>query len=290
MASRAGAPAELAPDPAQLPPPNADRPPDARDGAFQKLLFTYEWLAAGGAHSLGIHDLELKTVLALPIPSRRWPLLITPGFAVHYLEGPTATDLPPRVYDAYTQFRSLGRINPRLGAELAITFGAFGDFEQGSDDAFRITGHGAAMWEWTSTSKLVLGAAYIDTYDTDVIPIGGLIWTPHEDLKVEAVFPSPKIARRVYWNGIDADNVKDWIYVAGEFGNDTWAIRRTDAGKDEINYRDWRVLLGLERKAIGRVDWRFELGYVFSRRLHYQSVTPDVRLPGTLMLRAGVIY
>jgi len=291
VASRPGSPAEL-PEPSLefLPPPDADRPPDARDGMFQKLIFTHEWLAAGGNDGLGIHDLELKTILALPIPSRRWPLLITPGFAVHYLDGPLVPDLPARVYDAYTQFRSLGRVNPRLGVELAVTLGAFSDFRQGADEAFRITGHGAAMWEWTPTMKVVLGAAYIDTPDADVIPVCGLIWSPHEDFTLEAVFPRPKLAHRVYWPGACTKDVQDWVYVAGEFGNDTWAIRRTGGTDDEVNYRDWRVVLGLERKAIGRLDARLELAYVFSRELKYKSPTPNLDLSDTVMLRAGVTY
>ena len=289
IASRPGSPAEL-PLSKALPLADPDRPPDARDGVFQKLIFTYEWLLKGEDPALGNRDLELKTVLALPIPSRRWPLLITPGFAVHYLEGPTTPDLPPRVYDAYTQFRSLGKINPRLGAEMAVTLGEFGDFEQSTDEAFRVTGHAGVMWEWRPTVKILLGAAYIDTYDIDVIPIGGLIWTPHDDLKVEAVFPTPKVARRIYWRGAYTDTVQDWLYVAGEWGNDTWAIRRAAGFNDEVNYRDWRVLLGLERKAIGRMDYRLEVGYIFSRKLHYESATADVDLGDTVMLRAGMTF
>jgi len=296
MASRAGSPAELPPIELPLPafsqpaPPDPDRPPDARDGFFQKLLFSYEWITGGDGDEMGVSDLEIKTILALPIPSRKWPLLITPGFAVHYLDGPTVPDMPARVYDAYAQFRSLGRINPRLGAELAVTLGAFSDFEQGADEAFRVTGHGAVMWDWTPTTKIVLGAAYIDTYDTDVIPIGGLIWKPHPDLSVEAVFPSPKIARRFYWRRACTEQVQDWIYVAGEFGNDTWAVRRGAGLNDEMNYRDWRLLLGLERKAIGGLDRRIEIGYVFSRRLHFDRAPGEVPLSDALLLRAGLTY
>jgi hypothetical protein len=283
-------PPELPPTEFPLPAPDPDRPADARDGVFQKLIFTHDWMPGSGQSEMGIRDLELKTILALPIPSRNWPLLITPGVAVHYLDGPVAPDMPPRVYDAYTQFRSLGRINPRLGAELAVTLGAFGDFESGSGDPFRITGHGAVLWDWTPTAKVVLGAAYINTYDSDVIPIGGLIWNPSEDFTVEAVFPTPKIAHRVYWQGACTDRVQDWLYAAGEWGNDTWDITRAAGFADEVNYRDWRLLVGLERKVLGGLSRRIEVGYVFSRRLHYDTGPDTFDLSDTFLLRGGLTY
>jgi len=268
----------------------ADRPPDARDGVFQKLIFEGTWLAGGGQRGLGESELELRTVLAFPCPTRDSPLIITPGFAVHYTDGPAGVDLPPRLFDAYTQFRWMHRLTPRWAVDLAVTPGVFSDFQQGSDDALRITGHGVVAWTCTPTAKIILGAAYLDRQDVGVLPVAGLIWKPHRDAKFELTFPRPRIARRVYWSGAYTDAVQDWIYVAGEFGGGTWAIAPAAGGTDVVNIRDFRIILGAERKVIGGLDARFEVGYVFGRKIEFDTATPDFEPTDTVMLRGGLTY
>ncbi|OHB84951.1 MAG: hypothetical protein A2V98_12195 [Planctomycetes bacterium RBG_16_64_12] len=269
---------------------NPDRPPDARDGAFQKVIFDSTWLDSGDAGGFGITQLELKSVFGLPIPSRRSPLLVTPGFAVHYLEGPAGADLPPQVYEATVQYRWWKRFTPQFGIDFSVTPGVFSDFQQGTDEAFRTPAHIAGQFEWTPAAKFIFGAAYLDRDDVNVLPIGGLVWTPREDLKLELVSPRPRIAHRVFWRGASTDEVQDWVYVAGEFGGGTWAIRRAAGADDVLTYRDFRLLLGLERKALGNLDARLEVGYVFSREIQYASSIPDIRPSDTVMLRAGLTY
>ena len=272
-------------------PQEPERPPGARPGMFQKLIFTGGWLAGGnGGEELGTSDLDLKTILAFPIPSGDYPLIVTPGFAVHYLDGPTVQDLPARVYDAYAQFRWMRRLGPQLGIDLALTPGVFSDFEQSSDDAVRLTGYGAAQWTAAEDFKVVLGAAYIDRWSTDVLPICGVIWTPHEDVKFDLVFPHPRIARRIYPSGAYGDAVQTWLYVAGELGGGTWAIRRSGGADDVVDYTDYRVFLGMERKILGGLDTRFEVGYVFGRKIRYDSLSAKVDPSDTVMLRGGVTY
>jgi len=283
--------AELVQAPGETSPPDQpELPPDARPGMFQKLIFDGEWLPRSGCNGLGLSSLELKTILALPIPSRDYPLIITPGFAVHYFDGPAGPDVPPRLYDAYTQFRWMRRLGPRWGIDLAVTPGVFSDFHQSTDDNLRVTGHGIAAWTYTPELKFVLGAAYVDRMSTDVLPVCGLIWTPHEDVKFELVFPSPRIARRIYTFGSWADDVQDWLYLAGEFGGGIWAVERTSGAVDKVDYTDFRVILGLERKVIGGLDGRLEVGYVFGREIRYASGTPGLEPPDTFMLRGGVTY
>jgi len=264
-----------------------DLPPGVRSGIFQKLIFDGGYFArGGGAKGLGGDEISLKAIFGFPCPTRKSPLVVTPGFAVRYIDGPLSPDLPPRVYDAYMQFRWLNQATPRLGIDLAITPGVYSDFQQSNDEAFRLTCHGAAMWTYGPRWKIVLGAAYINRLDVDVIPIGGLIWTPNEVIKVEALFPRPRIATRFRYFG----DVEWWSYLAGEFGGETWAVRRADGSDDLVNYRDWRVILGVERKVIHGLDTRLEVAYVFGREIQYRSATPDFTPHGTVMVRGGVTY
>jgi len=237
-----------------------------------------------------MNDLQLKTVLAFPIPSREWPLIVTPGFGAHFLDGPAATDLPPRLYDAYVQFRSMKRLTPRWAMDLAVTPGVYSDFQQHTDEAVRITGYGAAMYTWTPTTKLLMGVAYLDRKDLRIMPIGGILWTPTPDLSSELAAPRPRIAHRLYWNGALSDEIQDWVYIAGELGGGIWAIRRVDDSNDQVTYTDYRVILGVERRDLGGLDGHVEVGYVFGRTLEYRSRDADIDLNPTVMLRAGLIY
>jgi hypothetical protein len=265
-------------------------PPGVRNGFFQKVLFDATWLAPGGIDGMGTNDLQLKSIFAMPCPTINSPLVITPGFAVHYLQGPQNVDLPPRLYDSYVDFRWLSQVTPTLGLDLALTPGVFSDFDQESSKSFRMQGHGAAAWTWNETTKFVVGAAYLDRPDVEIIPIGGVIWTPTDDLKLDLIFPTPRISRRMYWNGERNDDIQDWIYIAGEFNGDAWAIRRTDGSNDLVVLSDYRLVLGVERKVTGGLSSRVEIGYVFGRRIKYRSDTPDFHPTDTVMLRGGLTY
>jgi len=265
-------------------------PPGVRNGVFQKIMFDGTWLAPGGENGMGEYDLRLQSILALPCPTIDSPLVITPGFEVHYLEGPQNVDLPPRLYDATMQFRWLSQVTPLLGLDLAVTPGVFSDFEQSSSKAFRMPGHAAAAWTWTDTTKVVVGAAYLDRFDIEWIPIGGVIWAPRDDWKLDLIFPEPKIANRIAWTGQLGDQIQDWIYLAAEFTGDVWAIRTTGGQNEQVLLSDYRLILGIERKVLGGLTSRIEFGYVFNRRIRYRGDTPDDCPTDTLMLRGGLMY
>ncbi|MEN6450640.1 MAG: hypothetical protein ABFC96_09130, partial [Thermoguttaceae bacterium] len=92
------APGETDVAPATPPPERPMLPPGVRNGVFQKALLDYTWLAPGGADGLGTNDAQLQGIFALPCPTIDSPLVITPGFAVHCLDGPQNADLPPRLH------------------------------------------------------------------------------------------------------------------------------------------------------------------------------------------------
>lgn len=278
------------PAPADVPVITDQLPKGARNGFFQKAMLTNEWLAREGHAGLGMVDLELKGVFALPCPTRDWPLLIMPGFGVHFLDAPTA-DLPPRVYDAFTTFRWIPKLSDRWMIDSSVTPGVYRDFEEDTGDGLRVTAHAAGVYSWSPTTKIALGAMYLDRRDWNVLPVGGILWNPSEDVSVELLFPQSRIAKRVDWFGAIGDEVEDWVYLSGEFGDWIWAIRRSDGARDRVAYRDIRLLAGLERKIIGLISARGEVGYAFSRKLSaYDTATPDLEPPGTVLLRAVVSY
>lgn len=261
-----------------------------REGIFQKLDVLGTWLPAlDNDEGLGVSDLLARITFGFPFPTRQSPLLLTPKFGVHYLDGPVAPDLPPRVFDAALEVRWMRRFGPRLMGIVAVEPGMYSDFDVDSADAFRIPGRALAIYDWSAATQLVLGVVYLDRSDTSLLPAAGLIWKPNDWWRVELIAPQPKIAHRL--DGFQLDRgAETWVYLGGELGGGAWAIRRTSGIDDMVSVWDYRVLLGWENKVSGGINTRCEVGYVFGRVLEFGGGTPDFEPNDTLMLRAGVSY
>ena len=109
-------------------------------------------------------------------------------------------------------------------------------------------------------------------------------------MKYELIFPHPRIAKRVYWFGACTEDEQDWIYVAGELGGGIWAIERAGGVLDTVDYTDYRAFVGIERKILFGFNTRLELGYVFGRKLRFNTATPDFKPNDTVMIRGGIVY
>lgn len=265
-------------------------PPGVRNGFFQKALLDAAWLAPGGADGLGTNDVQLQAIFAMPCPTINSPLVLTPGFAVHYLQGPQNTELPAQLHEGWVDFRWLSQVTPQLGLDAAITPGLYSDFEQSSNKAFRLQGHAAAAWTCNPQTKLVLGAAYLDRPDIEAIPIGGIVWTPTEDVNFDLIFPHPKVSHRLHWSGQDDNTTQDWVYLAGEFNGDAWAVAGANGKAEQVILSDYRLVVGLERKVTGGLSSRVEVGYVFNRKIKYTGGEPDFHPTDTVMFRGGLTY
>lgn len=256
-----------------------------RDGVFQKIVFNATYMPGRKFSGLGITDLDLSTTFAFPVPSRDHPLVITPGVEAHYFDGPNTPDLPPHVYDAWLQIRTLGKINECWGYDVAVAPGWHSDFDNNSNEAFRITGYGFGAYTYSETLQLVLGVIYLNRTNLRMIPAAGLIWTPDEDTRFELTAPRPTIARRSYAD----DCTEHWFYIAGELGGGTWAIEQNGV-RDLMTYNDYRILLGWERKTASGLSALAEFGYVFARQVSFDTSAPDYTPHDTMMVRMGAKY
>lgn len=266
-------------------------PPGTRNGVFQKIFFTGTWLPRFEDDSLGVSNLETGVVFGFPFLRRDTPLLVTPQFAVLYLDGPTTPDLPPRLYDAEVEFRHLRKFGQGPWAmDVAVTTGYYSDFEHGDSDAFRVSGRGLAVYESSPATKWILGVAYLNRAGASVLPVAGVIYEPTPDVRWDLIFPRPRVAWQLPCSVPGCGDEK-WVYLGGDFGGGIWSIEDpVTLTPDVVTYRDFRVLAGYERKIIGGLSRRFEAGYVFGRELEFESATPDVMLDDTLFLRVGLTY
>jgi hypothetical protein len=266
-------------------------PPGARDGVFQKLYFTGTWLPALSEEpdALGFGDLETGVVLGFPFMRRDTPLLVTPQFGAHLLDNEDALDVPSELYDAAVEFRHMRKFGGGPWAmDAAVTVGYYSDFEQGDDEAVRVSGRALGVYEPSPTTKWLFGAAYLNRAGASVLPVAGVIYEPRPDMRWELIFPKPRFAWQLRHSQPGDER---WAYVAGEFGGGIWSITRPSTGQlDLLSYSDWRLLVGFERKVTHGLTRRFEFGYVFNRELEYDSGTPEVALDDTLFVRAGLTY
>jgi hypothetical protein len=258
------------------------RPPDR--GLLRQTSAFLTWIEGD---DLGFTDVDTKAIFALPTFSEDAPLILTPGYSLHVLDGPSVTDLPGQLHDFYLDTRWIVPFSPTMALDMGITPGWFSDLETGNDDAFRLGARLVGVFTCSPTLKFAVGVAYLDRDDVEFFPLGGVIWTPSEDSVWDLTLPRPKIAQR-FWCDEDCER---WWYVAGEFGGGSWAIGRASGAEDVVNYYDLRVMLGLEQKNLAAgTSGLFEVGYVFNRRLEYESGFGDFDPGDTFLVRAGMAF
>jgi hypothetical protein len=237
-----------------------------RTGMFQKINFNTLWVPDSGSNGLGMTELDLSATFALPMPTRDSPLLFIPKFATTFL-GNNGWD-----ETFYTTGLGMRWIHPiakdKLTMDLGFSMYYSGDFRVRTGEALRFPAHIAGVWHFNPRTKIVLGVLYSDRRDGyNWFPMGGVIWTPNEDVSIELLVPRVRIAQRIRWFGSAAgDEQSDWLYTAFEFGSGSWGYKR-DPFEGRLEYRDVRLLLGYERRTRFGLTLGLEVGAMFDRNL-----------------------
>ncbi|HZL89690.1 MAG TPA: DUF6268 family outer membrane beta-barrel protein [Pirellulaceae bacterium] len=259
-----------------------------RDGFFQKLSLSGTWLYPGTEEAdIGFTDIETFGVFALPFPIVEWPLVITPGYNLHLLDGPEITDLPPRLHDAYVDFMWLPTFVHRWTMLLSVMPGYYSDFQVSDSDAFRLTGKGIVIFDADPERlQLVAGLLYLGRDNLKLLPVGGAIWRPSDNFAFELIFPKPKLAVRLS----SGPGFENWLYGTAEYGGNTYVIERVGGAHDKVTYQDFRLLVGFERRLNYGAGFRLEAGYVFGRQVDFASATGDFEPGDTVLLRAGITF
>ena len=265
-----------------------------RERLIPQIRFDATYLLADGGQDLGVTDLETQLTAAFPFSYGTAPLLVTPGFAFHFWDGPVSTefpgspDMPGVTYSAYIDFGWRPQITPHFSADLGVRPGLYGDFEFFNDKTFRIKARALGIYTPNPQFQWVFGVLYLDRMNLKILPAGGLIWTPHEGVRWEFLFPRPKFSHCLTTVG----NTEFWWFVAGEYGGDSWTIERAFTGnEDYVDYNDFRVSIGLEWTTLSNYRGFVEFGYVFERELDYQVGPPDKIHPDeTFMFRGGIAF
>jgi hypothetical protein len=295
--------------PGSLPPPGLSSQPSA--GIFPAIGETWNqarrflevvsvdavWMPGDGAKELGLTDIELTASFSIPLRDLRWPVLVTPGFAFQFWNGPEGPpyELPPRTYEAFLDAQWHPQLSEIVGAELGVRVGVYSDFEEWVEECLRIQGRGLGVITLSPDLKLKLGAWYLDRNRINLLPAGGLVWTPTSDARIEAVFPNPRIALRLP----GYSTVEWWFYFRGEYGGDAWTVDLDTPGYGphpyEIDYNDIRIGLGVEFTTVRQLRGLLEIGGAVGREVLYiepigQPPIPTFRPSSTVFFRGAVAY
>ncbi|NLS97323.1 MAG: hypothetical protein GXX96_34730 [Planctomycetaceae bacterium] len=256
---------------------------------MDEVRLDYVWMPGNGEHELGLHDAELSASFAIPFFSSPSPLLITPGFAANWWNGPSPPhppnpEFPPRFYEAYLDTAWNPQPTPEFGGELSFRIGVYSDFDRVTNESIRYMGKGYGIVSLSPNMKVKAGIQYLDRQKIKLLPAGGLIWTPNSNTKFEILFPDPKLA----WRLRQVGNVDWWFYGRGEYGGDSWTIN-TGTGVIETDYNDMRVAVGMEFDDHSRWQGYWEVGYAFEREIYQMGMT-TMRPTSTVFVGAGLAY
>lgn len=226
-------------------------------------------------------DFSLEGVSATPIEA--WEgLSLTQGHGFHFLSGPTQTDMPARVFDFNMGLHWFGEISHRWWVDLAFSAGLYTDFEDSVREGWRFPSHAVVTWEYSTEIQPVVGLRYFDRDNLGLLPVAGVIVRPNDAIRIELVYPEPKIAWRV---STDADEER-WLSLSGRIGGGEWAIERSDTDlADVVTYNDYQLVLAFSTVGNARSISSFELGYVFDRDLEYRSGQGNFKPTETFFIR-----
>jgi hypothetical protein len=244
-----------------------------------------------GNNGFGINDIIMNASFGFPVRANPAPILITPGFNIHLLDGPveapaTGLDLPGRVFDAYLGASWRPQFSPMWGADLAVSAGAYSDFTRVTWDSVRVLGRALGVVSFSPEWTFELGVVYLDRLSVKLLPAGGLIWRPNPDVKFDFVFPYPKFAERIS----NVGNNEVWAYLRGEYGGGQWSVVHTNGVEDVFAYNDLRAVLGLEWFGTSRVRGNLELGFVFDRNIMYRNAGVELHPGNTMMFQANFAF
>ena len=248
----------------------------ARRGMFQGASVAFSYLPGLGGHGLEMTQIRFGATFGLPAPLENSYIILSPSFEPTFIRWDGWEPFPDTLYSASFNCTLIKRINERWGAMASVGPRWSSDGKE-TKDSVRCSLMGGMTWDKSRQWQFRFGVIYLNRDDNfNVLPFGGIVWTPNEDWKYDLMLPMLRVARR--WHSFPAtlsraSESSHWGYFGIGFGGGTWAFRSIGNQSDVANYSEFSVVIGLESKRMERNPWKAELGYVFGRSMKFENHT-----------------
>lgn len=258
-----------------------------KKGMLQKLTFGGSWVPSFGDGGMGLARFDTTASLGLPGPKFMAEyqsfFLVSPRFGYTYVDWNRNTEFPDSLYTAGLGLTMMQQISENKSLMFTVT-PSYSSDGKASSDAFRCSATLGLNWTFNPRLQIILGVAYLDRDDVNIMPFGGLIWTPTPDWRIELIAPMARAAKRIdAWSD---SSVKRWAYLGGGFEGGNWAVKSSGGRSDFAMYREFSFLIGLETERTEAATWNLELGYLFARRMEFDHDTQSTYKPDdSLVLR-----
>ena len=309
MLTTAGAGEHLAAtDDTGLPGPESSVTPSMTQGAFEAPLdfppsnwkelmkpnFSLTAEVQGKANDIGLASygagVKLPTYPLFGPP----PPLVNLGFGFTTIDGPIAAELPAELFETEVGLAWMRRFNERWMLRLMAGTSFATDGHNNSSDSWQFRGGVFGIYQRNPRWTWAFGAIALGRNDLPIVPAVGVIYQPHESLRLDLMMPRPRISCLL----VDHGPRQQWGYIGAALNGTTWGVRRPDLTQDQLTYGDFRVVLGWESTPRPQAGMPFtrgrkvgvELGYVFSRDFEWESDGSTVSLDNALMLRGSVSF
>lgn len=274
------------------PPPVTAASAEKKQRMLQNLTLSGTFIPSGGHDSLGIAKFQAGATFALPgftLPDMPQSFfLLTPRLTYTYMDWKHDTRFPDSLYNAGLSVTWIQSFNEQWSLMLNASPGWASDGRE-SHGAVRCPVMLGMNWQPSRTLKISFGVAYLDRSDVEVLPFGGVTWTPNDDWSIELTAPLARVARRL--TAYSDARVSRWAYLGIGFDGGAWAIRSTAGRADFAMYREYSVLVGYECKRNDLLSWNFEMGLLFGREVEFEKHTqPDVKLDEAFVMRVKVAF
>ncbi|KAA1262168.1 hypothetical protein LF1_47300 [Rubripirellula obstinata] len=232
---------------------------------------------------------EARVSFGVPLGSLENILGLRPYFRATHLNGPSISisgndlDVPETLYETGVTFLNQKTWTEKISTTIIVSPAVRSDLTT-SEGAIRIFGLGLLNYQCSDVWKVSVGAVYLDREDVSLLPAIGFTWTPSPDLKFDGMIPRPRLSKRLWKQGGEAEG---WVYLGAGFGGNSWAVSRDNGRKDQLTIRDYRLMAGYEVIRAGNRGLFIETGYAFGRSLEYVSEDLERDLDDGVFIQAS---
>ncbi len=259
---------------------------------FKKQALQSVFVSGGGVFAVDEQDLdssflELGIGSGIPLGSFDNILGVTPRIRIDWIDAAPSFDVPERLYEFELQFFYRRPLSNRLSFMTIVSPSIRSDLSTG-DRAFRVFALGLLNWERIPDClTLSGGVVMLGRADLPVLPAVGLLWKPNRRTEFDLRFPLTKLSHRIAKRGRESEM---WVYGSGGLGGNTWAVTRQSGLTDELSLRDYRLMVGWERRVDGGGGCFAEIGLAVGRRLEYEQSELEIDLSDAAIVAAGWRY